>query len=295
MTIIVALYLFKTIEIGLDIVWDIRWGSIFADEIMLRLPDLRYIEDWRETWNAATAKYKRGDYLLLKYLTKKESDRRAAHLLIRFFSFLKKRLYRGSILVCLLSLSIPFSQHFRMPAFFFYKYVVIYVLIIGLSVQALALLFNNLKMGFINNFHLSVFSSREKSGIPIYRLSIRIILENFFRVLGRNFAALILGFAGIYSALFFIYPGYFANLSLSAHPLINWLHMLYFSIITASTTGYGDLGTTQVFPRMLFAYEIVLGILYLIVLVIAFSHTIFPEKPGWILELTNRPGANKKE
>ena len=293
MLIILLLYVVKTSEISFGIFWDMRWGTMFADEIMLKMPGLRYIEDWRESWDAAIVKYKREDYLLLKYLTKKEYDRNAAGSLLIFLTFLRKYLYRGSILVCLLSLSIPLSQYFRIPIFLYYSSLAIFVLLIGLTVQALALLFNNLKMGFINNFHLSVFSSREKNGIPIYRVSIRTILANFFRVWGRNFAALILGFAGIYSALFFARPEYFRTLSTTDYPLVKWLHMLYFSVITVSTTGYGDLGTTQVIPRMLFAYEIILGILYLIVLVIAFSHTIFPEKPDWILELRNRPAQNE--
>lgn len=290
MTFIIILLAIKTAEICLDIAWALRWGSDFADEIMLAMPKLKYIEDWRETWNAAIVKYKREDYLLLRYLKKKERDRRTARLLKISFSFLRKYIYRGSLLVFLLSLSIPYSQYVGIQGLVFYQCSAAVLLLIGLFIQALALLFNNLKMGFINNFHLSVFSSLEKKGTPIYLLSIRTILKNFFRVLGRNLAAMVIGFAGIYSALFFVCPRYLKEISASANPIINWFHMLYFSVITASTTGFGDLGTTHVVPRMLFAFEIILGILYITVLVIAFSHTISPEKPDWILELKKRRG-----
>ena len=86
------------------------------------------------------------------------------------------------------------------------------------------------------------------------------------KLLGAACAYLLLGysFAGVYGALEHFIPGSFDHAELTAgEPATDWVDFVYYSFVTLTTLGYGDISPIKPTVRAVSAFEAVVGILYI--------------------------------
>jgi hypothetical protein len=276
--IINMLYMTKILELALDFKWVTKNGKSYADEFFIKKSGIKTTSKWKELWLKLNEKYKRSNYLLSYYLDK-IIEKGKMGLSYKTARFIKLHIFRGVRLLIFQSILIPIiiSQNCVMKPYLIFCII---LMTTGIILQASILLMNNLKMGFVNNYHLSIFSSLDKDNVPIYTLSVRSLLKYFLEVFGRNFASIIIGFAGIYSALYFL-NGSFRNIE-SHSAFFRWAEFIYFSIASISTTGYGDISALNVLNKLFCSLEIIIGLLFITILVLAFSTTHSPEKSDFI-------------
>lgn len=98
------------------------------------------------------------------------------------------------------------------------------------------------------------------------------LVTDFVLLFGRLVAVVILGYAAVYSALqLALSPNAFSgNLGAGSETVFS---LLYFSVVTIATVGYGDIVPSTMIARFLVASEIMAGFALLVLLVTAFALT----------------------
>lgn len=273
------LILTKFIEIGLDLRWVIKHGKYFANDLLKYIPEVSNDEDWQTKWTKLEKKHKRSYFLLSKLI--KEFIKKSEYRFVRkLLNIIKCYIFRGVFLVIFQSLIVPIIILFNRQNGFYsvYLYVVIIILVSGLILTTIFLLFNNLKLGFINNFQLSILSQLDKYDRPEFRLSVRDLLTRFLIIFGRNLISIIIGFAGIYTALYYINKLiYFKGISTSC-PILVWFEFIYYSVVTLTTTGYGDINSIHWISRITSSLELIVSLTFITILVLSFQVTYFHKK-----------------
>lgn len=84
----------------------------------------------------------------------------------------------------------------------------------------------------------------------------------------------------IYVSLETLYPGAFQLAESAKEPSLMVLEMLYYSIVTMSTLGYGDITPVTPFAKNLSALEAIVGQIYLTVLVARLVSLKIPQEEG---------------
>lgn len=79
------------------------------------------------------------------------------------------------------------------------------------------------------------------------------------------FILLAAAFVPIYGSLELLQPGSFVDNSRPGQPIF-WQQFIYFSLITLTTTGYGDILPISAWGRAFASAEAVIGVLYIAVL-----------------------------
>jgi hypothetical protein len=70
-------------------------------------------------------------------------------------------------------------------------------------------------------------------------------------------------FAALFATIEWLAPGSFAA---SSEAAIDWQHLLYYSYVTLTTLGYGDITPVGFYAQAMAAFEAVLGVLYTVIL-----------------------------
>lgn len=276
----VVLFIIKNIEMTIDIIWDIKQGPIFADEILRCIPNIENESQWNQTWAKLEKKYKRhAVYILLNKLIKASNSSNGIKK--RIVKIIHKYIFRSFILMWASSLFIPIIFLFRSYIWTYKLFLIISICIISISIviRTIELLINRIKMGSVDNFHRSIISRTNKAGYPEFMPSQRLILENFYIIFIRNIAATIIGFTGIFCSLYLLNPASFVGIINSNCPFNIWAQFIYFSVVTLTTTGFGDIQAINLSCRLLATLEIGVGLSYIVVLLQSFSITSSYEKP----------------
>ena len=102
------------------------------------------------------------------------------------------------------------------------------------------------------------------------RVLIRYIFERSGKVLTEVILAatslyMVIGsmFTAIYALVEYLEPGSF---NIASGGAANWQHFIYFSYVTLTTVGYGDITPVRFFAQSLATFEAITGVLYTVIL-----------------------------
>jgi hypothetical protein len=103
------------------------------------------------------------------------------------------------------------------------------------------------------------------------------LVEDFVLLFGRLVLVVIIGYACVYSAIqLTLSPGSFNGELGQGWTSIS--SMLYFSVVTVATVGYGDIFPKTAVVRLVVASEIMAGFMLLVLLITAFAFTTIPSQ-----------------
>ncbi|QPC82609.1 two pore domain potassium channel family protein [Phototrophicus methaneseepsis] len=107
-------------------------------------------------------------------------------------------------------------------------------------------------------YHLTMLIVLVRYIFEAKRILIEVILAaaSLYLVIGSTFTA-------IYGLIEYLEPGSFAVASGTA---LGWQQLLYYSYVTLTTLGYGDITPVKSFAQSLSSFEAVIGVLYTVIL-----------------------------
>jgi len=94
-------------------------------------------------------------------------------------------------------------------------------------------------------------------------------------LLAVNFAEIILGFAILY-----VYTASIGNTSEPGEILSDWLGVVYFSVVTSTTLGFGDFSPITQTGRLLVILQVLSSVMFIAVVLSTFVNTVTYEKKG---------------
>ena len=125
-------------------------------------------------------------------------------------------------------------------------------------------IFHSQTLGGIRWGFLTAFFAVAALGLFSYLRNSRLItLEHLFTAVN-IYLLLAMLWASIYGAIDAFYPG---SIQFGSHPADHQSELLYFSLTTLTTTGYGDVAPVSGETRMVAALEGVTGVLYIAITV----------------------------
>jgi hypothetical protein len=184
--------------------------------------------------------------------------------------FLRPLVFRFKILVFLLIFSIPLVAQ-EMAALF-----AGFTLFSAIWVQLIRIVIDQVKYGsahYLQGAALPDPLFDRKFGGVSAKQRLRAFLYLFLGLC----STVVFGFATLYY-LYFVQHGHDGFNGLPPNTPWAFFHLLYFSVVTIATVGYGDISPAQhLIPRFLVASEIIAGFLILVVLVTSVSLTFQQE------------------
>ncbi|HEU0143420.1 MAG TPA: potassium channel family protein [Nitrososphaera sp.] len=201
----------------------------------------------------------------------------------------------------LLRLPSPLKEYvvdwlFRLPTLMFAQIILVifasnkvvlllsvFLLWIALWIEVLHIMVNRFTMGYVEgsfartvSFRLLPYPDPEPQELNPPR---RKLIRNFAKLFASLLILVIVGYSGIYVGL---------NTILAPNPAFSGLNqgwfapldLLYFSVVTLATVGYGDITPDKhaVIVRLAVASQIMMGFLLVVFLLTAFSLTVEPEE-----------------
>lgn len=102
------------------------------------------------------------------------------------------------------------------------------------------------------------------------------LVSDFILLFARLVAMVVLGYAAVYTAMHrTLDPGAFGELGGGLEAVLS---LVYFSVVTIATVGYGDIVPRDAGARLVVASEILAGFALLVLLITAFSLTASPSR-----------------
>jgi hypothetical protein len=156
-----------------------------------------------------------------------------------------------------------------------------FLLLAGVWVELLQRFVFRLRLGYMDSYLRKTSAARlhavsSPAWEPPYELD---LARDFVFLFVRLVAMVILGYAAVYSALQrTVSPGAFKGQV--GEGFVSVLSLLYFSIVTIATVGYGDIVPETPLARFLVATEIMAGFALLVLLITTFSLTTSPTRAG---------------
>jgi hypothetical protein len=136
---------------------------------------------------------------------------------------------------------------------------------------------NGIRWGF-----LAAFFALAAAGLFSYLKNSRIVTQAQLYTAINIYLLLSLAWAALYLAIDAFYPG---AIQMGSHPADRQTELLYFSLITLSTIGYGDIVPLGGEARILAALEGVTGVLY-IAITVALLVSRFRNEPSDLPDVT---------
>ncbi len=267
----------KLLEKTRGILWSLRYGSSASSHLQsillrVRRDDLAgakvdfaaFLEKHRLAWSPR-------DWILTRHLLKYRGPGRS--LLINWVFRWPTLIVAGSFLMPVW-LSSPAAVRTPLVT------IVSVLLLVGTWVGVVQILVDRLALGYMASyFPPPVFAVELGQDVLFERLKrprhsvVTGFINHFWIVL----VCVISAYAGVYTAIQVLLPcASFDNVG----PEFTMLHMLYFSVVTIATVGYGDISPMpHLLPRLVVASQILTGMALLVFLVTAFSLTLDPDEP----------------
>lgn len=148
---------------------------------------------------------------------------------------------------------------------------------LGLCSGVLSLTVDRAKLGFFENFRpiLAVDAHRRQIAYSASEM-----VWHFTRIFAATWFVVVVGFGAIYYGLNLELERRGEHAFTCANPCADYprIRLVYYSIVTIATVGYGDISPSHVLAIIATAGEILVGLLLLVVLVFSFSTTMQPER-----------------
>jgi hypothetical protein len=184
--------------------------------------------------------------------------------------FLRPLVFRFKVLVFLLVLCTPFAAPGKVALF---AGLTLYA---AIWIQLIRIIIDQLKYGSAHYLSGTAVPNplfERKFGGTSAKQRLRAFLYLFLGLC----STVVFGFATLYY-LYFVEHGHDGFNGLPPNTPWAFFHLLYFSVVTIATVGYGDISPVQhLIPRFLVASEILAGFLILVVLVTSVSLTFQKE------------------
>jgi hypothetical protein len=151
------------------------------------------------------------------------------------------------------------------------------LLVAGVWLQLLQRFVFRLRLGYLDSYFrvIGARSLRPEHSNPLEPLHDLDLVSDFVLLFVRLVGMVILGYAAVYSALHRIAPGAFGDLG---EGIMADLSLIYFSVATIATVGYGDIVPKTLAARALVTSEILAGFALLVLLITSFSLTASPPR-----------------
>jgi len=137
---------------------------------------------------------------------------------------------------------------------------------------------------------LAAFFALTAAGLFSYLRSSRIVTQHHLYTAVNIYLVLGLLWASLYLAMDAFSPG---SIQIGGHPAERATELLYFSLITLSTIGYGDIVPVGGEARILAALEGMTGVLY-IAITVALLVSRFRTEPSSVPDLTDLTGDGRR-
>jgi hypothetical protein len=198
------------------------------------------------------------------------------HHILRLPTFLRrpaKLVFRWPVLMSAQALLILFKQQHAVTI------AGCVLLVAGIWSELVQRFLFRLRLGYLDTYIRKIGSASlvGQSSPEISTLRDLDLVADFLLLFGRLVVVVILGYSAVYSAIELnLNPGSFTgDLGVGPHVILS---LLYFSVVTLATVGYGDIVPRTDMARMLVSTEMLSGFVLLILLIAAFSITASPPR-----------------
>jgi len=177
------------------------------------------------------------------------------------WSFVSDYFYRWFIIVPLTSFSMLVTKNH------FIVWVAIYIVLISIAIEILNEFVERLWNGVASNIHFNAQINVAIFNYDEMDLSVSEVIKRISISLILRFSVICLGFAGIYYKLHEMNKCAFKGIE-------TYIDAVYFSIVTVTTTGFGEILPTLQLSKFFVICQIILSWLLLLVMVLHYGTTL---------------------